>query len=334
MKTNINLRQEIILLIRGYFLTPVIATLAKENFFFKNNNKYFKIKDKKLNILIVYLVNLGLIKKKNDKFYFSKVGKKLFNRSGSFNIVNSYRNYLFNLDKILRNEEKLHLLSCDRKENVFGSGSTNNRKFFQPSLKLLEKEDFDVVFDLGCGDGNFLKNLSEKYQDKLISGSDLSKISIQETRKRINKKNLKLVQTNALNTDKWINWLIKNYDTKKQTIIISMWFIIHEISKKKVNKIISFFRKIKKKIPSAKILLGEIVEPEQRILDEKKYDSIMPEYMFFHNLSGQGVFSYKELKLILKKIPYKCKKKINIDSISFKKRKNPSGIVWLLEPKK
>ena len=57
-----------------------------------------------------------------------------------------------------------------------------------------------------------------------------------------------------------------------------------------------------------KFFLGEIVEPEQRILDERKYDTIMPEYMLFHNLSGQGVFNYKELKLILKKIPYKCKK--------------------------
>ena len=94
MKSNINLRQEIILLIRGYFLTPVIATLAKENFFSKNSNNFFKIKDRKLNILIAYLVNLGLIKKKNNKFYFSKIGKKLFKRSGSFNIVNSYRKYL------------------------------------------------------------------------------------------------------------------------------------------------------------------------------------------------------------------------------------------------
>ena len=109
-----------------------------------------------------------------------------------------------------------------------------------------------------------------------------------------------------------------------------MWFIIHEISKKNVNKIISFFKKIKNKIPNAKILLGEIVEPEQRILDERKYDTIMPEYMLFHNLSGQGVFNYKEL-LILKKF-HKCKKNINIDTIRYKK-KNPSGIIWLLEPK-
>ena len=66
--------------------------------------------------------------------------------------------------------------------------------------------------------------------------------------KKINKNNLKLVQANALNVDKWTNWLIKNYDTKKQKIIISMWFIIHEISKKNVNKIISFLEKLKKNL--------------------------------------------------------------------------------------
>ena len=75
MKSNINLRQEIILLIRGYFLTPVIATLAKENFFSKNSNKFFKIKDRKLNILITYLVNLGLIKKKIINSIFQKLEK-------------------------------------------------------------------------------------------------------------------------------------------------------------------------------------------------------------------------------------------------------------------
>ena len=53
---------------------------------------------------------------------------------------------------------------------------------------MLAKEDFDVVFDLGCGDGNFLENLSKKYQNKLISGSDLSKISILETKKELIKK--------------------------------------------------------------------------------------------------------------------------------------------------
>ena len=161
----------------------------------------------------------------------------------------------------------------------------------------------------------------------------MSKISIEETKKKIKDKNLKLIQADALNLDKWINWLKKIYDIKKQKVLISIWFIIHEISNKDVNKIVYFFRKIHKKIPNAKILLGEIVEPDKKLLDNNRYNSIMPEYMFFHQLSGQGIFNYDELNLILKQIPYRCKKKIEVDTIRYKNKENPSGIIWLLEPK-
>jgi SAM-dependent methyltransferase len=333
MQIKINLRQEIILLIRGFFLTPVIATLAKENFFKKNINKNFTVKKKKLKIVITYLVNLGLVHEKKDKFCFSELGRELFVRSGSFNIVHSYRKYLFNLDKIIKNLEKSDEVNCDRKENVLGSGTTNLRKFFNPGLKLIKDVDFDIIHDLGCGDGNFLKSIKKTYKDKIITGSDLSKISIEETKKKIKDKNLKLIQADALNLDKWINWLKKIYDIKKQKVLISIWFIIHEISNKDVNKIVYFFRKIHKKIPNAKILLGEIVEPDKKLLDNNRYNSIMPEYMFFHQLSGQGIFNYDELNLILKQIPYRCKKKIEVDTIRYKNKENPSGIIWLLEPK-
>ena len=71
--------------------------------------------------------------------------------------MNSYRNYVLNIDDILKNPKKLNSISCDRKENVFGSGSTNYRKFFKPVLSLIKNNDFDVIHDLGCGNGNFLK---------------------------------------------------------------------------------------------------------------------------------------------------------------------------------
>tara|TARA_B110000027_G_C16109523_1_gene297034 strand:+ start:1038 stop:2042 length:1005 start_codon:yes stop_codon:yes gene_type:complete len=333
MQTKINLRQEIILTIRGFFLTPVIATLAKENFFKKNINKNFVVKKKKLRIVVMYLVNLGLIHQKKNEFRFSELGKKLFKRSGSFNIVHSYRKYLFNLDKIIKHIEKPEEVSCDRKENVLGSGTTNFRKFFNPGLKLIKDKDFDIIHDIGCGDGNFLTNIKKIYKNKIITGSDLSKISIEQTKKNIKDKSLKLIKADALDVDKWIGWLKKSYNMKNKKLLISIWFIIHEISNKDVNKIIHFFKKIHKEIPSAKILMGEIVEPEKKLLDNNKYNSIMPEYMFFHQLSGQGIFNYKELKLILSKIPYACKKEIKVDTIRYQNKKNPSAIVWLLEPK-
>ena len=332
MKTNTNLRQEIITLIRGYFLTPVIANLAKNNFFSKKK-KFLKANNYSEKVLFNYLQNLGYVKQSKKKFIVSKKGKKIFSRSGSFNIVNSYREYLFNLDKILKNPKTLNRINCDRKENVLGSGSTNYRKFFKPALNLLNNNDFDVIHDLGCGDGKFLKHISLKFKSKKLSGSDLSKISIIETKKKFNSKNINLIQSDALNLKKWVNWLLKKYNPKKQKILISMWFIVHEISKKDVFKIINFLKEINKKIPNAKIMMGEIVEPDEKILENNILNTIMPEYILFHQMSGQGIFSFDELKFILSQIPYNCSKKVEVDNIKYKNKENPSGIVWLLEPK-
>lgn len=331
---QLNVRQQIISSIRGYFLTPTIATLAKQNFFQKRLNKKFTVKKKYLRITVEYLFRLGFLKKKNNSFQFTSLGKKIFDRSGSFNIVHSYRDYLHNLDVIINTDKKNRNITSDRKENIFGSGSTNYRKFFKPTLKFLKNKDFEIIFDLGCGDGFFLDLIDKKFKNKKILGSDLSKIALAETKKRFKNRKIKLLNSNANNFKKWSKWILKNFDTNKNDIIISMWFIIHEISKKKPSLIIKFFKNISHSIPNAKILLGEIVEPDFNILNNNRLNTIMPEYLFFHQLSGQGIFSLIELKYILSKIPYKIKYKINIDEISYKNKKNPSGIVWFLEPKK
>ena len=114
MKTNINLRQEIITLIRGYFITPVIGSLAKNNYF--KDKKILQPKSKSEKIILNYLQNLGYVKKIKNKLTLTLKGKKIFSRSGSFNIVNSYRNYVLNIDDILKNPKKLNSISCDRKE--------------------------------------------------------------------------------------------------------------------------------------------------------------------------------------------------------------------------
>ena len=92
---------------------------------------------------------------------------------------------------------------------------TNYRKFFKPALSLIKNNDFDVIHDLGCGNGNFLKNMKSRFKNKKYSGSDISKISIFET-KKIQIKKLKLIQSNALNVKKWVKWLTKEYDPKSE----------------------------------------------------------------------------------------------------------------------
>ena len=69
-------------------------------------------------------------------------------------------------------------------------------------------------------------------------------------------------------------------------------------------------------------------------MKKNKYNSIMPEYMLFHNLSGQGVLSHKEFLFILKNIPYNLILKKNFDNIKHNNKSSPSAIAWLLTPKK
>ena len=87
--------------------------------------------------------------------------------------------------------------------------------FFKPALNILKNTEFDVIHDLGCGDGNFLKNINSKFKSKKLSGSDLSKVSIIETKKNLGPKNVSLIKSNALDIKKWVSWLIKKYNPKK-----------------------------------------------------------------------------------------------------------------------
>ena len=57
----------------------------------------------------------------------------------------------------------------------------------------------------------------------------------------------------------------------------------------------------------------------------------MPEFLFFHNISGQGVIDYFVLKKMLKEVPQKLKKELKFDVIKNKKNANPSAFIWKLE---
>ena len=57
----------------------------------------------------------------------------------------------------------------------------------------------------------------------------------------------------------------------------------------------------------------------------------MPEYMLFHDLSGQGVFSYEDLETIIKKSKFKIEKKILFDELKTDKKTIPSCITYVLK---
>ena len=58
--------------------------------------------------------------------------------------------------------------------------------------------------------------------------------------------------------------------------------------------------------------------------------SIMPEFTFFHEISGQTILSKKDYEKIEKSIKFKTQKKIYFDYID-KSKAHPSAFVWHLK---
>lgn len=341
MKTRKNPREEIISLMRGFFVCPIISFFHNHDLIDKITNTNFKVetfkKIKNKNFLLnifLYLVSLDLLVIVNNKKYIfksSKLGKKIFKRSGSFLLIHSYKPFVNELNRNLFFEKKLKI-SCDRAENVKGSGSTNNKKFFPSAINLFNKKEVGLVADIGCGDGNFLTQVTKKIPNIPLFASDISKIAVNASKKNLVKFKTKkfFLVCDAFNVKKWAKEINKIKIEKNKKIIISIWYILHEISQNNPKRIINFFYEIKKNLPNASILIGEITRFNHSTLSKNKSHSIMPEFLFFHELSGQGILKYEDFNYILKRIPYKIKNNISFDYIKEKNKKIPSAFIWYL----
>ena len=336
---KINPRIEIISLMRGFFICPILSFFLKNDLikiFFK---KEFSIKDfkiitnkKYLKNIFLYMSSLGIIIPKKEKYKTTDLGKKILSRAGSFLILHSYKPYINDLESLLIKRKNLNV-ECVRKENVLGSGSINNKKFFPNAINLIKKENIGLIADIGCGDGNYLLQASKKFPNAKIFASDISKIAVSEARKKLKKikTEKKFFTCDATNVFKWSNEIKKIDINKNEKVLISIWFILHEISKNKISNIKNFFKKLFSVLPNAIILIGEISNFDLDELSKNKAFSIMPEFLFFHNISGQGVIDYFVLKKMLKEVPQKLKKELKFDVIKNKKNAKPSAFIWKLE---
>lgn len=342
MKKKNNTREEIISLMRGFFVCPIIAFFHKNDLVRIFLKKRFLLKEFKtiknknfLKKILNYFCSLGLLNKslKNNYFQATKTGRKIFLRSGSFLLLHSYKPFFNNLDTSLKKELTINA-KCERAENVKGSGSINNKKFFPEAINLIKNDGaIGLIADIGCGDGNFLNEASKKFLNIPLFASDISKVAVDAARKKlrdINNTNKSFLVCDALNVEKWSKEIKKIKLNNNSKVLISIWYILHEISKSDPRLIIKFFEKIKKNIPNAILLIGEITKFNNTVLNKNKKISIMPEFLFFHEISGQGVLKYNDYKTILKKIPYTLKNSINFDIVKEQNKKTPSAFVWLL----
>jgi len=347
--TALNPREEIVSLLRGYFTCPLISFLGKRGILDKMIDREFKSSDFTEIInndmfvkILMYFESIGIIQRGRgeDIFCATEIGNKIFKRYGSFCLLHSYGSFLNLLEKVLFDKEYTEQPRVDRVENVVGSGQINNRKYFSHALDMIRGNAMPLtLIDVGCGNGTFIKSVLKHASDCQVIGVDISRQALEEAEKNIRAEHknaaLKTILSDGREVSRWLGEGMDAHKSKKtKSLVITMWYLIHEISQKKSAEVVDFLNEIYAIAPRAEIVIGEITSVSADILAFNKNESIMPEFLFFHGISGQGVLTWEEYQNILSRVPYTLKAEKLFDMMAYGEKSIPSGFIWQLTPKK
>jgi hypothetical protein len=192
-----------------------------------------------------------------------------------------------------------------------------------------------VLIDLGCGDGTFLELGCREWPNMTAVASDMSPLAVNCSVERLEKLGGRAgagIVENACSVESWVSQ-IPSALKSASPCVISIWFVAHEFSGGNPETIVDFFRRIRLALPIADIVLAEIVAIPLDVLAANHEGAIMPEFLFFHELSKQGVLSWNSWQSILKQIPYKLSSERQFDLVDDLNGVTiPSSFLWHLKP--
>jgi hypothetical protein len=127
-------------------------------------------------------------------------------------------------------------------------------------------------------------------------------------------------------------WLARIGPSGKPTVV-SLWYVLHEFTDGLVEKAVEFFRSLHNHLPAAEVIVGEIVNIAPETLADNHSASIMPEFLLFHALSGQGVLTWQQHRSMLSNIPFRLAAEVRFDDIGDRAGTTiPSSFIWHLQP--
>src|SRR6185437_9907580 len=301
-------RQRLIASLRGYFLAPVIATLGECGIADRMLQGPFSIADfetladtRILSVLFRYLQSVGLLVPAGESSYaLTEDGFTLLSRNGAYSLLVSYADYFDKLPELLAGAPVTP--SVNRSRNVRGSGHLHGKKFFPAALECLQSNAPAAIIDIGCGDGAFLECICARWPSLTPFGLDLSETAVEIARRRVARQTGReplIIAANGSDVSSWSVYVppaIRDSDR----LVISLWFVGHEFSAGSIEVMVRFFEDLYRSFSTARILLGEINKIAPADLADNRDTSIMPEYLLFHELSGQGVLAWTDWQHIMR----------------------------------
>jgi SAM-dependent methyltransferase len=351
-RPHINAREEIVSLLRGQIACPVISCIGELGWLgrmmrgpFDQMSFGVAVDREVFAALMTYLMSLGLVRSNETdgmRFTLSEVGEKVFARFGAFCILNSYEDYMRKLTSLLVPGEPNAGIpeqpTVNRERNVLGSGALHEKKFFRPALALIAGEAYDAIADVGCGDGQFLIGCMRQYPGAELLGVDLSPVAVHRTIRRITElaptAKVKGYIRNGMDVAGWSRD-IGVHNAHDRRSLISFWFLIHEISQRSPQVVIQFFHSLRTYCAGADVLVGEVMRiPEGRLVGNRS-QSLLPELILLHELSGQGLLTWQQWETVLAQIPYFVRHEKRFDPLigPAGSAEQPSAAVWHLRPK-
>lgn len=334
-------RLRLVSLLRGYFATPIIATLGELGIAERMLEGSFHLDElaaehdrRVLRPLFRYLHSIGILElRAADEYRVTMEGRTVLTRNGAFSLLLSYAPYFDSLASLLLGEGETPVVN--RVRNVRGSGHLHARKFFPAALELCALSSPKGLIDVGCGDGMFLDHASHKWAAAVPFGVDLSEAAVEATHRRLSMRygdSRHACVSDGYDIATWVE-LVPPEVRQASELVISMWFVAHEFSNGSVDRMVKYFATLRSFFPNASLLLGEIcnIPAERLAVDYAR--SIMPEFLLFHDLSGQGVLSWRQWQEVRERIPYSLKGERRFDEVkSLNDDPIPASFLWLLDP--
>lgn len=336
---KLNPREELVALLRGQAACPILTGLGRHGFLDQMLHGPFSISDftnvadpRLLSVTLTYLASLGLLRIVGSdpvRYEVTKVGHTTFTRYGSCALITSYREYFERVAGLIVGDHHHPVPTVDRRLNVIGSGQLHARKFFPHAYVILTNHPFRRLIDLGCGNGEFIDGLLRKRPEVQAVGVDISEVAASEVRERFGGL-VPVVLSDAGAVAKWTAALPPGQTPE----VISLWYVVHEFTAGRVDRAVEFFTKLHAEFPKADVIMGEIVNLPTEVLSAGHIESIMPEFLLFHALSGQGVLTWENHLQVLRQIPYTLEAELLFDELADGAGGTLcSSFVWHLRPK-
>ncbi len=174
--------------------------------FFKDQIFLYKIKNPKLKPLLIF----------QPVYFLTRAAgylKRIFQREFTNYAMKKYSNYiLFHYSKNGRGYFAYENLTFDEKLELYGHPEGRITQFINDYTSILNYQDGDSFFDVGCGRGQNIKVLLEKYSNSFVHGIDISKEAIGIINLAVKSENLKLQNIDIKNTQALKKFKENSYD--------------------------------------------------------------------------------------------------------------------------